>query len=241
MALDVLSEKLPPQSLEAEQSVLGAILIENNAILKCIEALTANDFYREAHRKIYASMLDLFDRSEPIDLVTVKNHLSTKGELEAVGGPMYLATLANQIATAANVRYHAEIVGEKALLRALLRTGTDIAAKVYEDAHEAKELMDYAEKSIFEISERHIKSDFSHLREIVNDSFKMIEELYEKKETITGVPSGLHGPRRYDVGVPARRLGRDRGTALDGQDRLRAQHRAVRRHDAQGAGRGIQP
>lgn len=191
MALDVLSDKLPPQSLEAEQAVLGAILIENNAILKCIETLVADDFYRDAHKRIYKAMIELFDHSEPIDIVTVKDHLSNKGELETVGGPMYLATLANQIATAANVRHHALIVGEKALLRALLRTGTDIASKVYEDTLEAKDLMDFAEKSIFDISERHIKSDFSPMREIIDDSFKAIQELYKNKETITGVPSGF--------------------------------------------------
>ncbi len=184
-------DKLPPQNLEAEQAVLGAVLLENSALTKALDHIAAEDFYRESHRKIFASMLDLFDKDEAVDLVTLTDQLKSKGELEAVGGQSYLAELASMVPTAANIRYHAKIVSEKALLRYLLRSSTEIAGKVYEDTSEAAELLDYAEKSIFEISDRRIKGSFSNLREVIRDSFEMIEDLYDKKEAITGTPSGF--------------------------------------------------
>jgi len=184
-------DRLPPQSLEAEQSVLGAVLLENNALLKCLDIINEGDFYRESHRRVFSTMLDLFDRNEAIDLVTVGESLQRTGGLDMVGGSSYLASLASQVPTAANVIYHARIVREKALLRALLRSSTDIASKVYEDAEEAEELLDFAEKSIFEISDKRIKSAFVPIRAVVKDSFKMIEDLYGRKETITGVPTGF--------------------------------------------------
>jgi len=189
--VDSYIDKLPPQNLEAEQSVLGAILLENNALLKSLELISADDFYRESHRKIFRAMLELSEKNEAIDLVTLTEHLSKKNELEEVGGVSYLTSLASQIPTAANVVYHSKIVKEKALLRALLRSSTDIASKVYEDSLEADELLDYAERVIFDISDKRIKSSFVHLKDVIKDSFKMIEDLYDRKEAITGVPSGF--------------------------------------------------
>jgi replicative DNA helicase len=184
-------DRLPPQNLEAEQSVLGAVLLENSALMKALEHITPDDFYRESHRKIFSSMLDLFDRDEAIDLVTLTENLTKKAELDAVGGQSYLAELASLVPTAANVRYHAKIVSEKALLRFLLRSSTEIAGKVYEDSSEAEDLLDFAESSIFKISDRRIKGTFANLKDVIKDSFKMIEDLYDKKEAITGVPSGF--------------------------------------------------
>jgi replicative DNA helicase len=184
-------EKLPPQNLEAEQSVLGAILLENNALLRALELIGPEDFYRESHRKIFRAVLDLFDRNEAIDLVTITELLTRKNELEAVGGTSYLAALASQVPTAANIWYHSKIVREKALLRSLLRSSTEIAGRVYEDNHSPDELLDFAERTIFEISDRRVKTSFVHLKEVIKDSFKMIEDLYDRKEAITGVPSGF--------------------------------------------------
>lgn len=184
-------EKLPPQNLEAEQSVLGAILLENNALLKCMDVISEEDFYRESHRKIFRAMLDLFDRNEAIDLVTVTEHLSKKNELEGAGGVSHLTAIAGMVPTAANIVYHAKIMREKSLLRHLLRSSTDIASRVYEDSAEADELLDFAEKRIFEISDRRIKAAFEPIKGVVKDSFTMIEQLYDKKEAITGVPSGF--------------------------------------------------
>jgi replicative DNA helicase len=188
---DVYVEKLPPQSLEAEQSVLGAVLLDNNALLKALEVIRPEDFYRESHRKVFRAMLDLFEKNEAIDLITLKEHLARKQELDDVGGVSYLTAIAAQTPTAVNVKYHSNIVREKALLRFLLRASTDIAGKVYEDSHDAEELLDYAEKSIFEISDRRVKSAFVSLKDVVRDSFRMIEDLYERKEAITGAASGF--------------------------------------------------
>lgn len=184
-------DRLPPQNIEAEQSVLGAVLLENDALLKALEVLTPEDFYRESHRKLFNVMIELFEKSEVIDLITVTDALKRRNELDDVGGVTYLSNLANQIPTAANIRYHAKIVKEKALLRGLLRSATEIAAKVYESAMEADEMVDYAERSIFDISDRRTKTSFFTLKEVIKSSFEMIEHLYDKKEAITGVPSGF--------------------------------------------------
>jgi replicative DNA helicase len=188
---DANFEKLPPQNLEAEQSVLGAVLLENTALLKCIEIISPEDFYRESHRKIFLAILDLFEKNEAIDLVTLTDHLTKKNALEDVGGTSYLASVASMVPTAANVKYHAKIVREKALMRSLLRSSTDIASKVYEESGDAEELLDFAEKSIFEISDKRIQVAFVPMKDVIKDSFKMIEDLYDRKEAITGVSSGF--------------------------------------------------
>lgn len=188
---DLALDRLPPQNIEAEQSILGAILLENEALSKAIEVLSSEDFYRDSHRKIFDVMIDLYERNEAIDLVTVTDLLKKKNDLEAVGGVTYLSGLANQVPTAANVKYHSRIVKEKALLRALLRSATEIAAKVYEASFDADEMVDFAERTIFDISDRRTKTSFFALKEVIKSSFEMIENLYDKKEAITGVPSGF--------------------------------------------------
>lgn len=184
-------EKLPPQNLEAEQSILGAVLIDNDALSKVLEVLDPEDFYKLSHRKIFNAMTDLFDRNEPIDLITLTDFLRKKDELEAIGGISYLSVLVDMTPTAANVKYHSRIVREKALLRGLVRSANDISSKVYEDNLDAEDLVDYAERAIFEISDKRIKTSFVTLKEVIKDSFEMIEHLYDKKDSITGVPSGF--------------------------------------------------
>jgi len=188
---DLQLAKLPPQNLEAEQSVLGAILIDNNALPRCLEILDPEDFYKLSHRKIFFAMTDLFDKNEPIDLITLTDQLKKNDELEAVGGIAYLSLMVNMVPTAANVRYHSHIVREKALLRGLVQSANEIASKVYEDNLDAEDLVDYAERSIFKISDKRVKASFVSLKEIIRDSFEMIEQLYDKKETVTGVSSGF--------------------------------------------------
>ncbi|HAM53633.1 MAG TPA: replicative DNA helicase [Nitrospiraceae bacterium] len=189
--IDSTVDRLPPQNLEAEQSVLGAILLDNEAIPKALEILSPDDFYRDAHRRIFDSMTELYEKNEAIDLITVTDALKRKNELDIVGGVTYLSSVANQVPTSANVRYHAKIIKEKALLRGLIRTTTEIAARVYESSLEADELVDFAERTIFEISDRRTKTSFFTLKEVIKSSFEMIEHLYDKKEAITGVPSGF--------------------------------------------------
>lgn len=188
---DLQLVKLPPQNLEAEQSVLGAILIDNNALPRCLEILDPEDFYKLSHRKIFFAMTDLFDKNEPIDLITLTDQLKKNDELEAVGGIAYLSLMVNMVPTAANVKYHSHIVREKALLRGLVQSANEIASKVYEDNLDAEDLVDYAERSIFKISDKRVKASFVTLKEVIRDSFEMIERLYDKKETVTGVSSGF--------------------------------------------------
>jgi len=172
--LDLHLDRLPPQNLEAEQSILGAVLIDNNALPRALEILDPGDFYKLSHRKLFYAMTELFDKNEPIDLITLTDYLKKKDELEVVGGIAYLSSLINTIPTAANVKYHSNIVRERALLRGLLRSANDIAGKVYENSLDAEDLVDYAEKSIFDISDKRVKASFVTL-----------------KEAITGVPSGF--------------------------------------------------
>jgi replicative DNA helicase len=184
-------DRLPPQNVEAEQSIIGAILIDNEALPKALEIIDADDFYKTSHRKIFRSMVELFDRNEPIDLITLTDYMKRSDELDAVGGVSYLSSLVNMVPTAANIKYHSKIIREKGLLRSLLRSATEIASKVYEDNLEAEEMVDYAEKSIFDISDKRVKASFVTLKEVIKGSFEMIEHLYDKKEAITGIPSGF--------------------------------------------------
>jgi replicative DNA helicase len=188
---DATLDKLPPQNIEAEQSVLGAILIDNNALTATLELLTYEDFYKDSHRKIFIGMSELFDRNEPIDIVTLTDHLKRKNDLDVIGGSQYLTALAMTIPTSANIRYHCRIVREKAMLRGLLRSVTDIARTVYDGELDAEELIDYAEKTVFDLSDKRIKVAFSPLKDVIKDSFQMIEQLYDKKEMVTGVPTGF--------------------------------------------------
>ncbi len=197
---DIHLDKLPPQNLEAEQSILGAILIDNDALPRVLEIIDPGDFYKLSHRKLFSAMTDLFDKNEPIDLITLPDYLKMKNEMEAVGGLSYLSSLVAMTPTAANVKYHSHIVREKALLRGLLRSANDIAGKIYEENLDAEDLVDYAEKSIFDISDKRIKVSFVSLKEVIKDSFEMIEHLYDKKETITGVPSGFKDLDEYTTG-----------------------------------------
>jgi len=197
---EVQLDKLPPQNLEAEQSILGAILIDNDALPKTLEILDPEDFYKLSHRKIFNAMSELFERNEPIDLVTLTDYLKKKDELDGTGGISYLSSLVNMVPTAANIKYHSHIVRERALVRGLLRSANDIASKVYEDNLDAEDLVDYAEKSIFDISDKRVKASFSKLKDVIKSSFDMIEHLYDKKETITGVPSGFKDLDNYTTG-----------------------------------------
>ncbi|MBI3596779.1 MAG: replicative DNA helicase [Nitrospirae bacterium] len=182
--------KLPPQNIEAEQAVLGAILIDNASLNKALEIIHPDYFYREAHRRIFSAVLDLNERNEVVDLITLTDHLRKKNELEMVGGATYLSFLVNSIPTAANIRQHSRIIHEKAILRNLITVATDIVGQGYEDQSRVEELLDFAERSIFGISERKLKPSFVAVKEIIKDSFETIERLYEKKERVTGVATG---------------------------------------------------
>jgi len=183
--------KLPPQNLEAEQAVLGAILLDNEVLHQVIGVLDASDFYREAHRKIFAGIIELYNKNDPSDLITLTDMLTQKKHLEEVGGPSYLSGLVDNIPTAAHAHHYAKIVRERSVLRKTIHAATEIINKGYENGEDVDDLLDFAENSIFSISEYQVKPSFYPLRDIIKSSFVTIEKLYEKKELITGVPSGF--------------------------------------------------
>jgi replicative DNA helicase len=184
-------ERIPPQNLDAEQSVLGSMLLDRDAIARVVEVLRPEDFYRDLHRTIYVAMLDLFERGEPVDLVTVTNRLSGMGKLEDVGGATYLAALPNTVPTAANSDFYAGIVLEKSMLRSLISAGTQIAALGYEGMDEVTALIDQAEKLVYGISSRRNMQDFQTIKEILKASFEKIDKRYQEKGTVTGVATGF--------------------------------------------------
>ncbi len=189
--IDPSSLKLPPQNLEAEQSILGGILLNNQALNNVLEVLTLKDFYSEAHRKIFASILDLSERNEPSDLITLSDVLRDKAQLDQVGGIAYLSSLVDNVPSAANIAYYSKIVRQKAILRGLIGTATEILNKSYGLGSDIDHVLDEAEHAIFEIAQNKIKPAFFPLKEIIKESFKTIEKLFEKKELITGVPTGF--------------------------------------------------
>ena len=187
----MIEERVPPQNIEAEQAVLGAMLIDKEAIAKATEVLSADDFYREAHRVIFSAMLELYNKKEAVDMVTVTEILKRDNKLEDIGGIAYITSLANVVLTAANVKYHAEIVAEKSVLRQLVRVSTEIAAMGYEANEDVGTLLDTAESRILEISNRKKKNDFTEINYIFMDRVQIIESLLKNYSGLTCLPAGF--------------------------------------------------
>ncbi len=189
--MDLLAQRLPPQSLEAEVSVLGGVLLENEALNRVLEVVNESDFYREAHRQIFSALLGLYERNEPADLITLSEALKKRDALEQVGGIEYLNFLVNSVPTAANITYYAKIIKEKSIVRKLINRATEIISQGYGDTGDVDEFLDRSERLIFEISEDRVRPSFFPIKDIIKASFKTIEKLYEKKQLITGVPTGF--------------------------------------------------
>ena len=184
-------DRMPPASVEAEQAVLGAMLLKPEAVTTAAEELSADDFYRETHRLIYEAMMELKDRTEPVDLVTLTEQLKKADKLAKIGGIPALSLIANSVPTAANVHYHARIVHEKAQLRSLISAATEIAGAAYESADEVEDIMDNAEKRILAVSSGKRSKDFVPLQEILLDTLEQIDARYNNKGSITGLPTGF--------------------------------------------------
>ena len=189
------TERIPPQNIEAEISVLGAVLQDPQALLKAMEILRPSDFYKEAHRRIFSACVDLFERSEPVDLVTLANELMRRKQLEEVGGSSTLSAYVDAVPTAANVAHHARIVKDKALLYALIQKGTAVVSRAYSDKEDVNEVLDWAEQQIFEISQDKVSRTFVPVKNILKGTFQLIEKLYDRKSHVTGVPTGF---RKFD-------------------------------------------
>ncbi len=193
-------EKLLPQNIEAECGVLGSIIIDPEAIVQVSDFLHSDDFYRDAHRTIYEVILQLFEEREPADFITICDELERRNKLEEVGGASYITSLINQVPTSGNVEYYGRIVERTAILRRLIHAAGQIAAIAYE-SNDAEAALEKAEQLIFAISQRHARSDFAHISEILADYMSKLEQLHERRGTIVGVPSGFTDLDRLTGGL----------------------------------------
>ena len=200
-AFSSATHRLPPQNVEAEQCVLGSVLLQPGAMAKAAEFLTEDDFYRDAHKYIFTTMVALFEKGEPLDLITVSNALKDARKIDAAGGPGYLAALSDTVPVAANIAYYAKIVREKAILRKLIQTSTEIASRCYEEQDDIDALLDEVEQTVFEISRSKSSQSVLPMKTVINATFKHVEQLYERKEHITGVPTEYHDFDKLTAGL----------------------------------------
>ena len=185
------TDRTLPHNLEAERTVLGAVLVDNQAFNSAAELLTREDFYRDSHRRIFDAMAVLAERSQPIDLVTLKDELVRESALEAVGGASYLGALLDGVPRITSVEHWSRIIKEKAVVRKLIHAGNRIVQSCYEGEDEAAALLDQAEKSIFDIAEKRIRAGFASMREIVKESFRTIDQLSQSKDVVSGLATGF--------------------------------------------------
>ncbi|HEX5564722.1 MAG TPA: replicative DNA helicase [Sporosarcina sp.] len=198
--MDQMYDRVPPHNNEAEQSVIGAIFLQPEALITASEILRPDDFYRTAHEKIFDTMQILSDRGQPIDVVTVTEELSAKKELEDVGGISYLTEIANAVPTAANIEYYAKIVEEKSLLRRLIRVATNIVEEGFTKEDEVEAVLSEAEKRIMEVSSRKNAGDFKHIKDVLVETYDNIEILHTRKGEVTGIPTGFRDLDKITAG-----------------------------------------
>jgi len=203
---ETLQDRIPPHSIEAEQSVLGSIFLDPETVVNVLEYLESSDFYRKNHQIIFDAILQLNNRNEAIDVVTISNELDTKNQLENAGGMEYLAELAVAVPTSANVEYYAKIVEEKSILRNLIRSATEIVRKGYEEGDELAVMLDSAEQNILQVSERRNRSGFIRISDVVSASLQNIESLAQRSDDVTGVPTGYIALDKMTAGLQKEEL-----------------------------------
>jgi len=182
--------KIPPQQIEAEQSLLGGIMVDSLGLPSALEVLKGDEFYKESHRIIFTAIQDLFERNEPVDILTVTNLLEERKLLESVGGASYIAALTDAMPTSSNVAAYAKIINEKAVMRRLIQSANEIISFAYGGGKSSEEVLDSAEAAIFRIAERKIRNSYFPLKEVIKKNIETIERYQEYRETVTGVPSG---------------------------------------------------
>jgi len=192
--------KLPPQAVDLEEAVLGALMLEKEAVNAAIDILQPKSFYKESHQKIFAVILHLFQNSEPVDILTVTNELKQNGELELVGGPYYITQLTNRVASAANIEYHARIIAQKYIQRELIRISSDIITDAYDETTDVFTLLDKAESSLFSVAEGNIRKNYESMSDLIRESMKQIEEAKGQETGVTGVASGFTALDRVTSG-----------------------------------------
>ncbi len=183
--------RIPPHDVEAEQAIIGSMLTDKDAVIAAIEVLREQDFYREDNRIIYSAIMNLYNRAEPIDIITLKSELKSMGKLEAVGGLEYIVQLPDRVPTTSNVEQYIKIVEEKSMLRALIKTADELITLGYDPTQEVEQIIDTAEKKIFEVMQKKNQKGYSSMKDILIDTFTQLEQLYNQKEMITGVPTGF--------------------------------------------------
>lgn len=201
MAQNQFQDYLPPQNIEAEQAVLGSVFRAPDVLIEALEHIQSQDFYRRSHQLIFQTMVDLNDKNEPIDALAVSNELENKNQLEDVGGRQYLAELATNVPSSAHISYYAKIVEEKALLRRLIQTSQGIIEKSYEASEDVADILDRAESSILEVSEKKNQSGFTHISDVLHANMDHIDYLYHNDEEITGLSSGYHAIDEMTAGL----------------------------------------
>ena len=191
MCAQEMIEKIPPQNIEAEMAVLGSMLLDQESISQAIELLSIDCFYKESHKKIYSAVIKLFDENKGVDMITLIEELKKTNSLDAVGGPAYITSLTSCVPTSASLIHYAKIVKEKMLLRKLINAATQIVSETYDASKEVDNIIDRAEQLIFDVSSTKVESKFSPLREIIKNSIETIDNLYQRKENITGIATGF--------------------------------------------------
>ena len=193
--------KVPPHDIEAEQAVLGSMLTDKDAVISAMEVLKPDSFYREDNKAIYQAMYNLYAKSEPIDIVTVKAELTSQGNFERVGGLDYLANLPDKAPTTANVDMYIKIVDEKASLRSLISTSNELISLGYDESEKVDHIIDMAQKKVYDLSQKRAEKGYSPLKEILVDSLAQIEKLYNQKGSVTGIPTGFEDLDRKTAGL----------------------------------------
>lgn len=199
--MNELIDQTPPQNIEAEQAVLGAVFLNPEAVVEAMEFVTPADFYRRAHQLIFQAMVDLNDASEAIDVVTLKDRLASQNQLEDIGGLAYLGELAVAVPTAANVVHYAKIVQEKAILRRLIKTATNIVTKSYTQSEDVTAILDEAEQAIMNVSEQRSTTGFKSISDVLNSTIEQIDQLYQNNDDITGLPTGYRDLDKMTAGL----------------------------------------
>ncbi|WP_161878284.1 replicative DNA helicase [Alkalibacterium sp. MB6] len=199
--MELIGDRLPPQNIEAEQSVLGSILLDPDALIPAMEYIESSDFYRRAHQLIFQAMAELNERNEAIDVVTIANSLDNKNLLEDVGGAPYLAEIATSVPTSANVEYYSKIVEERSILRRLIQTATEIASKGYQEADDVPALLDEAERKILEVSEKRSRSGFVDIETVLRETINNIDDLFQNGNDITGLSTGYRALDEMTAGL----------------------------------------
>ena len=183
--------RIPPHDIEAEQAIIGSMLTDKDAVIAAVEVLQEQDFYREDNKIIYSAILNLYNRAEPIDIITLKSELKSMGKFEAVGGLEYIVQLPDKVPTTSNVEQYIKIVEEKSMLRALIKTADELITLGYDPTQEVEQVIDIAEKKIFQVMQKKNQKGYSSIKDILVDTFTQLEQLYNQKESITGVPTGF--------------------------------------------------